>query len=167
MKTATRTAHVTAVATAVILACVLAGCAPSTVNGGGSGPGGSGPGGSGPGGSSTTSSIAGLWQLISGTDAKGALTPGSATVTLRLSGDTSGGQGPCNAYGAKASTSTTGPITIVMGIRTEMACVEPELNTTEARYFAALGRIKAASISAGHLSLTGGGDTLLFEKSTK
>jgi heat shock protein HslJ len=106
-------------------------------------------------------------MLVTGSDAKGTFTPGSATVTLDLNGARSGGKGPCNAFGAKTSASTTGPIAIILGIRTEMACAEPELNTTEARYFAALGLVKTAAIASGRLSLTGGGDSLVFVRSTK
>jgi heat shock protein HslJ len=151
----------------VLLVLTLTGCASPTVNGGGSGPGGSGPGGSGPGGSSTTTPIDGSWTLVSGSDQKGAITPGTAVVPLKLDGKTSGGKGPCNAYGASVNSSTTGPLTITLGIRTEMACVESEFNTTEARYFAALGKIRSASIAHAQLSLTGGGDTLVFARTKR
>lgn len=156
-----------AIGAAAMMVLGVSSCAPSTVIGGGSGPGGSGPGGSGPGGSSTTTSILGTWTLVKGTDDKGSISPDGAVVTLTLNGASSGGQGPCNAYGARSSTATTGPITITVGIRTEMACTEPSRNLTEARYFAALAKIRTASISSNQLALTGGGDTLFFTRSTK
>ena len=150
-----------------IIALSLAGCASPTVSGGGSGPGGSGAGGAGPGGSSTTSPISGAWQLVSGSDAKGTITPAAAIVTLTVDGAKSGGNGGCNAFGARVSAATTGPLTITVGIHTEMACAKPAANATEARYFAALGRITTASIAGGKLTLNGGGDTLRFVRSTK
>jgi heat shock protein HslJ len=65
-----------------------------------------------------------------------------------------------------ANSGTTGPLTITLGVHTEMACVEPTYNTTEARYFAALGAIRTASITNGKLTLAGGGDTLVFARAT-
>ncbi len=157
----------TVAVSAILAVLALAGCASPTVSGGGSGAGGSGAGGSGPGGSSTTTPITGNWSLLSGTDSKGAITPpDQATVTLKLDGRSSGGRGPCNAFGAMASASTTGPLTITLGVHTDMACVEPDYNTTEARYFAALGAIRSASVAGGKLTLTGGGDTLVFARET-
>ncbi len=157
-------------ATALLIAILVAGCASATSGGGsgagGSGPGGSGPGGSGPGGSSSVESITGTWQLIRGTDSKGTISPGTAEITLKLDGKSSGGHGPCNAFGATASSGTTGAISIRVGIHTDMACAEAVLNTTEARYFAALGTVTAASIANSQLMLSGDGDTLLFARAT-
>ena len=150
---------------AAIVIAALAGCA-TAANGGGSG-GGSGAGGSGAGGSGSSHDITGNWQLVSGTDAKGAITPGAATVTFAFNGASSGGHGPCNSFGATAQGTTTGTIHIVVGIHTDMACVDPDLNTTESRYFAALDAVTKASIDGGTLTLSGGDDSLVFTRSAK
>jgi heat shock protein HslJ len=155
--------------TAVALAIALGGCASTAGAGGGNG-GGSG-GGSGSGGSAaptpTPQSILGTWQLVSGTDANGAISPGDSTVILKLDGAHSSGQGPCNAYGASETGSTTGPISIHLGIRTMMACAEAVRNVTESRYFAALGDVSDASLAGGKLTLDGGGVSLVFAKASK
>jgi heat shock protein HslJ len=163
----------------VLIVAALAGCAGGAggagsggfptggSSAGGSGSGSSGSGGSGAGGSGSSQDITGNWQLVSGTDAKGAITPGSAVVTFRFNGQSSGGRGPCNSFGATAKGTTTGAISIVVGIHTEMACVDPELNSTESRYFAALDRVTTAALDSGTLTLTGNGDSLVFSRATK
>jgi heat shock protein HslJ len=148
-----------------LVAISLAGCAAGT--GGGSGPGGSGAGGSGAGGSGASRTITGSWQLLSGTDAKGAITPGAARVTFTINGKSSGGRGPCNAFGATTRGTTTSTISIVVDIHTDMACVEPDQNTTESRYFAALNTVTRAALDNGTLTLSGGGDSLVFTRATK
>jgi heat shock protein HslJ len=133
---------------ATLLVVALAGCAAAT--GAGSG-----------------QDITGNWRLVSGTDATGDITPGKAVVTLTIDGDSSGGHGPCNSFGATTAATTTGTISIVVGIHTEMACVDAELNTTESRYFAALGTVTRASLEKKKLTLAGDGDMLVFTKATQ
>jgi heat shock protein HslJ len=135
-----------AVATA-LLAGLLTGCATATVSGGGS-----------------KQVVTGTWRLVRGTDYHGAISPGTANVTLRIDGTSSGGRGPCNAFGAVVSSATTGALTIRMGITTEMACAQGDVNTTEAHYFGALRAVTTASLAGGRLTLTGGGDTLVFAR---
>jgi heat shock protein HslJ len=165
----------------VLIVTALAACAsPVGVGSGGSGggSGGSGSGGSssggasgsgssGSGGSGSPQDITGNWQLVSGTDAKGNMTPGGATVTFTFNGQSSGGHGPCNSFGATATGTTTGTIAIVVGIHTEMACLDPELNATENRYFAALDKVTSASLDSDTLTLTGDGDSLVFSRAKK
>jgi heat shock protein HslJ len=110
--------------------------------------------------------ITGNWQLVSGTDATGDITPGKAVVTFKFDGSTSGGRGPCNSFGATAKGTTIGTISIVVGIHTEMACVDADLNTTEGRYFAALDKMTKASLANETLTLTGDGDSLVFTRAT-
>jgi heat shock protein HslJ len=143
----------------VLIVAALAACAGVAGSGGGSGSGGSGFGGSG-----SAQDITGNWQLTGGTDAKGAITPGSAVVTFKFNGQSSGGRGPCNSFGATSTGTTTGSITIVVGIHTEIACLDPELNSTESRYFAALDKVGTAALESGTLTLTGNGDTLVFTR---
>jgi heat shock protein HslJ len=150
---------------AFVLAIALGGCAAAP--GGGTSSGGSssgGPTGGGPTGTSSASpqSILGSWQLVSGTDANGTFSPDGATVILRLDGAKSGGQGPCNAYGATETGSTTGPISIRLGIRTMMACAEAARNVVESRYFAALGKVSHAALADGKLTLSGRDVSLVF-----
>jgi heat shock protein HslJ len=156
-KWATAFMAVKAIIASILLAFVLVGCA--AASGGGSGPGGS---------SGTPSAppepIAETWQFVSGTDTNGAISPAGAVVTLKIDGAHSGGQGPCNAFGATVTGSTTGAISIVVGIHTMMACSEAVRNVTESRYFAALGKVTHSSISSGDLTLTGGGVTLVFAR---
>jgi heat shock protein HslJ len=157
-------AVVRAVLVTALVTIALGGCAGATGSGsGGSGSGGSGSGGSGSGGSGSDD-VTGNWQLVSGTDEKGVITPGPAVVTFKLNGASSGGHGPCNSFGATTKGTTIGTITIVVGIHTEMACVDPDLNTTEARYFAALDKVTSAALDHGTLTLSGDGDTLVFTK---
>jgi heat shock protein HslJ len=154
---------------AVLAACAGVGGAGGGSGGsgtGGSGTGGAGAGGSGSSGSGSSQDITGNWQLVSGTDAKGALSPGSAVVTFKFNGQSSGGRGPCNSFGATAKGATTGTISIVVGIHTEMACLDPEYNATESRYFAALDTVTTATLDNGTLTLTGDGDTLVFTRAT-
>ncbi len=125
-----------------------------------------GVGGSTSGGSGSSQDITGNWKLVSGTDAKGGFTPGTAAVTFKLNGHSSGGRGPCNSYGATTTGATTGTISIVVGIHTEMACMDPELNSTEARFFAALDKVTTAALDSGTLTLTGHGDGLVFTRAT-
>jgi heat shock protein HslJ len=143
---------------------VLVGCASGSV--GDSGPSGSGSNGSGSSssGSGSSASIRGTWKLTSGTDSTGAISPGTANVTLKVNGGSSGGHGPCNSFGADVTGTTTGAITIVVGIHTDMACVDPDLNTTETRYFAALDAVSKAALTSETLTLSGGGDTLVFSR---
>jgi heat shock protein HslJ len=151
--------------TAVALAIALAGCASTAGAGSGTGGGSTGGGSAAP--TPTPQSILGTWQLVSGTDATGAISPGDSTVILRLDGAHSSGQGPCNAYGASETGSTTGPISIHLGIRTMMACAEAVRNVTESRYFAALGEVAHASLAGGKLTLDGGGVSLVFTKASR
>jgi heat shock protein HslJ len=154
----------------VLIVAALAGCAAVGDGGsgsGGSGSAGSGSGSSGSGGSGSSQDLTGNWQLVSGADAKGVITPGSAVVTFKFNGQSSGGRGPCNSFGATAKGTTTGAISIVVGIHTEMACVDPELNSTESRYFAALDKVTTAALDSGTLTLTGNGDSLVFSRATK
>jgi heat shock protein HslJ len=148
-----------------LLVLALAGCAGAVGTGDGSGN--SSTGGGSTSGSGTAQSITGSWQLTSGTDAQGAMTLGTAAVTFTINGASSGGRGGCNAFGAKTTGSTTGAITIVVGIHTDMACVDPDIMSTEGRYFAALDKVTNAALDNGTLTLTGGGDTLVFSKATK
>jgi heat shock protein HslJ len=141
----------------VLIVTVLAACASA---------GGSTSGGSSSRGSGSSQDITGNWQLVSGTDAKGAFTPGSAIVTFKLDGQSSGGHGPCNSFGATATGAKTGTIAIVVGIHTDMACMDPELGSTEARYFAALDKVTTAALDSGTLTLTGNGDSLVFTRAT-
>jgi heat shock protein HslJ len=101
---------------------------------------------------------------VTGTDANGTFSPDGATVTLKIDGVHSGGQGPCNAFGATVTGSVTGAISIVVGIHTEMACSEAIRNLTESRYFAALGKVSHSSISGGDLTLTGDNVRLVFAR---
>ena len=139
---------------AIVLVIVLAGCASPRAGDGGTG---------------QTQSITGTWQLASGSDGTGTILPGEATVTFIFNGQNSGGHGPCNSFGATSTGTTTGPVTITLGIHTEMACVggDPDPNTTEARYFAALDKITTAAMTNGKLVLTGGGDSLQFTRAKK
>ena len=138
-----------------MLVVALAGCAAAV------------GGGSGGGQTGSPSDITGRWQLVSGTDAKGPITPGSAVVTFTVNGASSGGRGPCNSFGATTRGATTGTIAIVVGIHTEIACVDPDLMTTETRYFAALDKVTTATLADGTLTLSGNGDTLVFSEATK
>ncbi|HEX4057861.1 MAG TPA: META domain-containing protein [Galbitalea sp.] len=110
-------------------------------------------------------SITGQWVLVSGEDGSHAITPIAKTVTLLIAGASSGGNGGCNAFGAVASGTTTGPFTIRVGIHTDMACVGANRNITEQQYFEALGKVEAASLSNAELILTGPGATLTFQRS--
>ena len=152
-----------AVIVTVLMTVVLAGCA--AASGGGSG------GNSGGGSLSSSSSpspspqpIAETWQFVTGSDANGTFSPDGAVVTLKIDGVHSGGQGPCNAFGATVTGSVTGTISIVVGIHTMMACSEAVRNVTESRYFAALGKVTHSSISSGDLTLTGDRVRLVFSR---
>jgi heat shock protein HslJ len=147
---------------AVAIAVAVGGCASASGGGGGYG----GSGGSSP-SAATPQSILGTWQLVGGTIANGSISPDGSTVTLKLDGAHSGGQGPCNSFGATEIGSTTGKISIRVGIRTMMACAEAARNVTESNYFAALGKVTEASLSSGKLTLTGGGVSLVFTKASK
>jgi heat shock protein HslJ len=146
--------RIVALVVAIVLAVVLAGCASPRTGDRGTG---------------QTQSITGTWQLVRGSDKSGAILPGDATVTFTFNGQNSGGHGPCNSFGATAIGTTTGPVSLRLGIHTEMACVggDPDPNTTEARYFAALDKVKTAAMTNGKLVLTGGGDSLQFTRAKK
>jgi heat shock protein HslJ len=146
--------RIVALLVAIVLAVVLAGCASPRTGDGGTG---------------SPSPITGTWKLLGGSDGSGALLPGDATVTFIFNGRNSGGHGPCNSFGATATGTTTGPVTITLGIHTEIACVggDPDPNTTEARYFAALDNVTTAAMTNGKLVLTGGGDSLQFTRARK
>jgi heat shock protein HslJ len=161
---ATARRAIVAVGSAILIAA-LAGCAGTGGDTGG-GPGGQ-PSGGGTGSAGGARSITGKWQLVSGTDEKGPITPGDAIVTFTFNGRSSGGHGPCNSFGATSTGTTIGPVSIRVGVHTDIACVEPELNTTEARYFAALGAIDTATITDGTLVLSGGEDTLQFVRPSR
>ena len=150
--------------TAVALAVALTGCA-ATAGAAGDGTGAGGAPAPTP--TATATSILGSWQLVSGTDSRGAISPDGSTVILKLDGAHSGGQGPCNSYGATETGSTTGPISIRVGIRTMMACAEAARNATESRYFAALGDISHASLTGGKLTLEGSEVSLVFTRAGK
>jgi heat shock protein HslJ len=161
---------------AAVVAVVLTGCAAATGASGSPSPTSSAPGSTAPGSTPPSStapsstapgggagqSIGGSWQLVNGADSRGEITPGAATITLVFAGTQAHGDGGCNAFGATASSSVTGPLTIRLGIHTDMACAQGSLNATESRYFAALGTITEAAIAGDQLTLTGGTDTLVF-----
>jgi heat shock protein HslJ len=109
-------------------------------------------------------SIAGSWQLASGTDAQGAMTLGNDVITLKISGSGAGGKAPCNGYGFHLSSNSTGPIVVTRGVATDMACVDPDGMALEARYLAAFNRITRAALEGGRLVLTGTDVTLQFAK---
>jgi heat shock protein HslJ len=88
-------------------------------------------------------------------------------VTFTIHGASSGGHGPCNSFGATAKGTTTGVVSIVIGMHTEIACVDPDLMTTETRYFAALDKVNKATLDNGTLTLSGDGDALVFTKASK
>jgi heat shock protein HslJ len=175
MRSARHAVTIAAAASVLVGALALSGCAavsglgapPASGGPTSSGTPSSGPPTSGP--PSTPSapgqSIAGGWVLISGQDGSKAITPSGATVTLTINGADSGGSGGCNAFGAVASGSTTGPFTIRVGIHTDMACVGDERNVTEHEYFDALGSISTAALSGGELTLSGPGASLKFRRS--
>jgi heat shock protein HslJ len=148
-----------AVIVTVLLAAVLAGCA--AASGGSFSSSSSSPS---PSPSASPQPIAETWQFVTGSDANGTFSPDGAVVTLRIDGLHSGGQGPCNAFGATVTGSVTGTISIVVGIHTMMACSEAVRNVTESRYFAALGKVTHSSISSGDLTLTGDGVRLAFSR---
>jgi heat shock protein HslJ len=110
-------------------------------------------------------SITGQWVFLGGADASGAISPSGSTVTLTINGRSSGGNAGCNAFGAVASGATTGAFSIRVGVHTNMACVEAERNITEQHYLSALGKVTAASLSGGDLTLKGPGITLKFDRS--
>jgi heat shock protein HslJ len=110
-------------------------------------------------------SIAGNWQLASGTDGKGAMTLDSDAITLKISGSGAGGKAPCNGYGFHLSSASTGPVVVTRGVATDMACVDPDRMVLEARYLAAFGRVNEAALKDGRLILTGTDVTLQFTKS--
>jgi len=147
---------------AVAIAIAVGGCASAAGGGGGYG----GSGGSSASGA-TPQSILGTWQLVSGMNATGPISPDGSTITLKLDGAHSGGKGPCNSFGATETGSTTGKISIRVGIRTMMACADAARNVTESNYFAALGKVTQASLSNDKLTLTGGGVSLVFTKASK
>jgi heat shock protein HslJ len=154
-----------AVIVGVLLAVVLAGCA--AASGGDFSSSSSSPSPSPSSSSSSSSSpqpIAETWQFVTGSDANGTFSPDGAVVTLKIDGVHSGGQGPCNAFGATVTGSMTGTISIVVGIHTMMACSEAVRNVTESRYFAALGKVTHSSISSGDLTLTGDNVRLVFSR---
>jgi heat shock protein HslJ len=139
-----------AAATGLLLCAVaLSGCAGIRANGG----------------PQPAPSISGQWVLVSGKDGSAAITPASTNVTLLIKGASSGGNGGCNAFGARASGSTTGPLTITLGIHTNMACVGDDRNITEQQYFDALGKVTTAALSGSKLTLTGPAVTLTFDRS--
>jgi heat shock protein HslJ len=123
------------------------------------------PGGNG--GGAQPRSITGSWQLTAASDSKGDITTKPAVVTLNIDGAKSGGHGPCNSFGATTHGTTTGAISIVVGVHTEMACSDQELNAAEERYFDALGKVTKATITNDRLTLTGDGDQLDFARATK
>jgi heat shock protein HslJ len=135
-----------ALAFALFLTLTLAGCGASATV---------------PGPTSSPKSVLGIWQLVGGSDSSGKIAPGG-TITLRLNGRNSGGDGPCNAFGAVETGTTAGPMTIRLGVHTDMACAQAIRNITESRYFAALGEVTHAAISGDMLTLTGGAITLRF-----
>jgi heat shock protein HslJ len=152
---------------AFVLAIALGGCAAKS---GGPGGGTSGPPGAAPSATPSASplaspqSILGTWRLVSGSDSSGTLSPAGATIILKLDGEKSGGQGPCNAYGATETGSIAGPISIRVGIHTEMACAEAARNVIESRYFSDLGKLSQAALADGKLTLSGGGVSLVFSR---
>jgi heat shock protein HslJ len=143
---------------AFVLAIALGGCAAAS--------GGAGGGAGSPSLSPSPSPlpIDQTWRFVTGTDTNGTFSPDGAAVTLKIDGVRSGGQGPCNAFGATVTGSVTGAISIVIGIHTMMACSEAIRNVTESRYFAALGKVSHSSISSGDLTLTGDGVRLVFAR---
>ena len=127
---------------------------------------------SGGGGSSAPSAISGNWVLASAADAQAQLNLTGSTVTLRIDGEKSGGQGPCNLYGSPMTGSATGPraavytgpIEIAHVRATQRACLADSLNVLEGRYFAVLGKITSASLIDHSLVLRGPNVELRFDK---
>jgi len=109
-------------------------------------------------------SIAGNWQLASGTDGTGTMILDADAITLKISGSEAGGKAPCNGYGFHLSSSSTGPVVVTRGVATAMACVDPDRMALEARYLAAFGRITEAALDGGRLILTGTDITLRFTR---
>lgn len=115
----------------------------------------------------TSGSIDGTWKLVGGTDYDGLMHLHHMHVTLTVDGTDSGGDGPCNAYGANISSSRTGKVTIRRGVTTTMACAEQSRNTFEERYFRDLGNVDVAHLNAGDLWLVGSNASLQFARTRR
>ena len=120
----------------------------------------------------------GEWVLVSGSSGPRALTfDQSATFTLDIGADSSGGSTPCNTYtvdinggeGADSGVANEpgqGPISMKATRTTKEACANSDLQELEQRYIAILSDATEATVDVNDLVLVGGGSQLLFEQVT-
>ena len=156
---------------AVILALILAACAPS-----GAPPGaGNGPTPTGPAATQTAPAGAGnslantTWVLVS-YGAPGAETPvvAGSTVTLEFeAGDQAGGSAGCNSYGGRYQVDGDA-ISFSEMVQTLMACEDEQVMEQEAQYLAALETASQFELSGDQLAITydGGPGVLNFVRAT-
>lgn len=96
---------------------------------------------------------------------------GGQAVTLSFDTSTqAGGSGGCNSFGAKYDADpSTGSISFSEIVSTLMACLEQGVGNIESAYLAALDAADhyRTDIGAQTLTITGGGHTLVFERTSE
>jgi heat shock protein HslJ len=105
------------------------------------------------------------WRLqsLDGNEQIGEAIGGQPITLTFTSASEAGGSGGCNSFGADYSANTdTGAISFTNLISTLMACQAEGVTELEAQYFEALGAASTYQLSAGSLTLSGGGHTLVF-----
>ncbi len=105
----------------------------------------------------------GIWTLVSGDDASGALPlVAGHPITLELDGDEARGTAACNTYGGAAD--VTGSSFDVGGFAlSEIGC-DPEVTESQDRYLAAIADADAIAVEDATLTLTGPDVSLTFER---
>lgn len=140
-------------ASTLLVATLLAACAPGGGAGGGTG--------GGVPGDVDGVDLDGSWHLVAGSDASGALVLAGRTVTLVVDGGEANGTSACNMY--FATVDVDGDAVRFSGVGgTEMGC-DPAVMELEQRYVAALTAVDRAVRDGGTLTLTGPDVTLDLE----
>lgn len=110
------------------------------------------------------------WVLVSldGDTQVGEVIGGQA-VTLSFEGSSqAGGSGGCNSFGAAYSANpATGSISFSEIVSTLMACTGEGIGEVEAIYFATLNGAESYEQAGNKLTISGGGHTLVFERTSK
>jgi heat shock protein HslJ len=110
------------------------------------------------------------WSLVSldGNTQVGEALGGQAVTLAFITSTEAGGSGGCNSFGATYdANSANGSISFSNIISTLMACLDEGIGEVEANYFAALSSAGHYQVNGGSLTISGGGHTIVFERTSE
>jgi len=109
-------------------------------------------------------SIRGQWELLSGKDSEGAIPLANQRISLTIAGDTdTTGRSTCSDYTARIY-GTDSRLWVTATLPPDQDCGIQAQQDIEQRYIAALGEVRASTVTGGVMDLLGAGVDLKFQK---